>query len=368
MATALVGLLLVVFIGCQDQGIAPIRDSTVASWSVVPELANVDSRYMVEHGGIIYLVGVRLDVSPGTPGRGVVYESIDGVNWTKIRTQVWDLGPSTFQADSLFVLSDSIYVMSRNGANLRALSMPDGLLDVNADGDAVFQGPNLYAMQTFYGNALQTFRINTDGSNSEIFPLSGRSYAGAKFFKTTIRGIDRIFVRPHWAAGGFFEFKNENFISMTNGLNSDQLLSSPTNAMATKGDTLFAGFNSPGEICTFEGDHWEIYGDTLPYSKAAYSVTPTLRTQPTAIAFARNRMFVATHCLGVLEWTDGGWVQRSMGLAPGFIPGISERDLYAPIPILQYFKGILIAAYGKPGYAPWGGQGVYILHLEGLAK
>jgi hypothetical protein len=106
-----------------------------------------------------------------------------------------------------------------------------------------------------------------------------------------------------------------------------------------------------------------MYGDTLPYPDSGTKVRPPLKTEPTAIAFLGDRMFVATHCMGVLEWTsEKKWKQMSNGLVPGILTGITDSTLYAPLPFLEAFNGKLIAAYGKPGYGPWGGIGVYIYH------
>ena len=99
------------------------------------------------------------------------------------------------------------------------------------------------------------------------------------------------------------------------------------------------------------------YTDTIPY----YSKDSLLYySEPTEIAFVKERMFISTNRLGVLEWNkEKGWIQISTGLIDS-----GADKLYRPVVFLESINETLIAVYGEPGYAPWGGLGVYKLKLK----
>jgi hypothetical protein len=372
-------IVLFLYTGCKEKVIPP-PPFEPSKWQVVPVLASLDVRYMIQHNGILYLAAVdpnvRLVCDLGKchydGDRGVVYKTTDAITWTKIKGFKITIGPMTFHDDTLYCLGDdSIYTMLPSGVWQTAFATPERLRDASADGDMVFIRDTLYAMQTFYGNAVETYRIHPDGSYEEVPGPDGYShYAGAKYIKKISSGSEIVYLRPHWLAGGFFRFDGETYAHIENGLSPTELLSSPPNAMAVKSDTLFAGFGGQQGVTSavikiLINEQWVQFHDTIPSSYSAYLVTPTLYAMPTAIAFDCDGMFIATNSQGVMEWKEKeGWVRMSEGLKPGHIPRLQEPDLRYPLPFLEYFKGRLIAAYGKPGYAPWGETGVYAYDLK----
>lgn len=367
-------------LSCKESIAPPPPNIMTPQWNIVPALASLDVRYMTQQNGTLYLAAVDPDVQETETingrthykgDRGVVYSTTDAVTWTKIKGFNLDIGPMTYHDDTLYCLvTDSIHRLLPNGEWQTVFKTPDRLADASADGDMVFYKDTLYAMQTFFGNAAETYRIHPDGSFEELLnSVTGiLHFSGAKFIKIICNGKEYVYLRAHWNAGGLFSFDGNKFTDIKNGISPEEYIFLSSNAMAIKNDTLvagFGGFGTPASIKVLIGNSWKTYKDTLPNSHSAFLLTPILRTLPTAITFAYERMFVATNSLGVLEWkNDKGWRQMSEGLIPGFIPGLNEKDLYHPLPFLEYFKGKLIAAYGQPGYGPWGGIGTYTYTLK----
>ena len=375
---ALLGIIVSDF-GCKEELILPVQ--TVTKWNVVPALASIDVRYMIQHNNVLYLTAVdpkaRLICDSGLchfiDDRSLVYKTTDAVTWTKIAGFKKTIGPMTFHDDTLYCLADdSIHRMLPSGEWQTAFATPPRLGDASADGDIVFIRDTLYAMQTLFANAAETYRVHPDGSYEEV--LSGPDgmlhFSGSKYIKTVRNGKEFIYVRPIyglWATRTLFLFDGYTYSHIDNGLTDNELFGG-SDAMVIKDDTLYVGFGgrvAPGVIKSFVGNQWIQFYDTIPSSHSAYLVTPVLYAQPTAIAFAGDRMFVATNSQGVIEWKQkDGWVRISEGLKPGNVAGLQEPDLRYPLPFLQYFKGKLVAAYGKPGYAPWGETGVYTYNLQ----
>jgi hypothetical protein len=371
------GLLLVDF-GCREKILPPpVQD--IPKWNVVPELATLDVRYMIQHNDVLYLTAVDPNVkdtciSSGNcyyvGDRSVVYKTTDAVTWTKIKGFKITIGPMTFHDDTLYCLGDdSIYTMLPNGVWRTAFATPPRLAYAPSIGDIVFIRDTLYGMQTYYANAAETYRIHPDGSYEEVLsgPDGAIHFSGSKYLKKVHNGSELIYVRPiygMWASNNLFLFDGYTYSHADIGLTDSDIFGG-SDAMATKGDTLFAGFGgriAPGVIKFLVNGQWMQFHDTIPSSHSAYLVTPVLYAQPTAITFFGDRMFVATNSQGVMEWKEKeGWVRMSEGLKPGHIPNLQEPDLRYPLPFLQCFKSKLIAAYGKPGYGPWGGVGVYTI-------
>jgi hypothetical protein len=377
--TVIVIALLLISISCADkvQIIEPLQNTQSSEWHVIPALASLDIRYMIKHNGALYLAAIDPNIITThvindtlyyVGDRGVIYKTTDGIAWTKIKGFNITVGPMTFRDDTLYCLTNyHIWKLLQNGEWQIALPTPPRLGDASADGDMVFIDDSLYVMQTFFIGSLETYRIRSDGSFIEIAGPDGLShFAGAKYLITTFNGKEVAYLRPQWDWGQFFIFDGNSYTKIVDGLSEYDLHASPSNSMVIKNDTLFAGFISPPRIEILENDQtWFQYLDTLPSWKLASTLNPPLKTQPTGIAFAGDKIYVATNCLGIIEWSsEKGWQQRSKGLIPGLINGVVQEDLYYPIPFIEYFNNKLIVAYGKPGYGPWGEFGVYTFNLK----
>jgi hypothetical protein len=371
---ALITSVLFLSSNCKQDIIPPTPPLQEPQWRLVSQFATLDIRYMIQQEGTLYLSGIDPAVTQTTVinnktyyvgDRGLVFSTIDGIKWEKLRGFHLDVGPMTFNGDTLYCLaSDTIFRYLPNRQWQATWATPPPMAYAAEVADIIFYKGILFGM-AIPGTVKQTYRINPDGSYAELLVDQGvYQYTGAKFLKKSpLNGEEIIYVRPKWTDGWFYRFDGNLFIKIVDGLSADEMqYGSPSNSMIIKNDTLFAGFKFPGNIKIFINNKWQIYGDTLPNPESANVIQPNIvRTEPTAIAFLGDRMFVATHSMGVLEWTgEKKWKQISKGLVPGTLPNIVDSTLYAPLPFLEAFNGKLIAAYGKPGYGPWGGLGVYV--------
>ena len=89
IALVLVAIIMSDF-GCKEELILPVQP--VTKWNVVPALASIDVRYMIQHDNVLYLAAVdpkaRLICDSGLchfiDDRSLVYKTTDAVTWTKI--------------------------------------------------------------------------------------------------------------------------------------------------------------------------------------------------------------------------------------------------------------------------------------------
>lgn len=333
----------------------PIEDKPIENkWEIIPELSNLSVRYILKHKGLLYLSAV---VS-GENYRGVIWKTNDGEKWTMIKTFEKAIGPLTTRGDTLYCLGDSLFRFIIPLNKWENICQPYPLTsDVQGVSEMIFLNDELYAMQN-YTDAPATYKIYFDGSVEEIMVI-GYSYGGAKFLKKENIN-DWCYVRGRYHNSGFYIFDGNVFTRLSDGLTEEEWLNPPQNSMKIKNDTLFAGFRYPGIIKYLNNNNtWITYTDTLPYfqehGKWYY-------TEPTEVTFIRDRMFVGTHPIGVLEWkADSGWVELPKGLKE-----YGWDNLYYPIVFLESINEILVAAYGDPGYAAWGGVGVYKINVGKL--
>lgn len=373
-------IIFYIFIFCIINSCSPTEppvknEAKIIRWESVSEFANMDIRYMLKFRNSLYVCAVNENISgnPDTNGyfkteRSVIYKTSDGVNWEKIGSFRQTMGAMCINGDSIFVLaSDSIFYYLPNLNEWKArFKTPDGLSDAQATGDIVFYEGNLYGMQSLYASGQRTFRIYPNGTSEEVKGFNGWPYAGTKFIKIIKNNVEKIYCRGYWTTSLFFEFNGEEFIPIQNGLSKGW---NPSNSMAVKRDTLFAGFTEPSNIkYLVGGSYWVTLTDSIPLSESAFFLSPPLYTQSTAITFAGERMFVSTNSIGVIEWTKQNEWKRVQcdGLlkATGFG---DLKDLYYPITFLENINGCLFVGYGTPGYAPWGGIGVYKLKIDDIS-
>jgi hypothetical protein len=339
-------------------------------WQLISGLENKDVRYIIELNEELYLSANDPSKNDAEEGRGLVYHSVNGIDWKIIKRFKSIVGAMATNNDSLYILlADSIYIYNKQNGWMPKFKTPPRLADPDAVGDIIFYNGNLYGMQTFYVNASETWCIYPDGSFEEkkVYPLYPRSYSGAKFCKVFENGLEKIYVRPHWSVGSFFYFDGDKFHVRTDGLTEEEInfREAPANSMCVYGNQLYAGFLNNATVKTLMNETWVTITDSLPNSESAYLVNPPLKTQTTGIAFINDRLFVSTLTIGVLEWTDSTWIRLTTeGLPKGSLNNLP--DLYVPIPIFHSFKNKLIVAYGKPGYAPYPNNvyGVYFKTIK----
>lgn len=347
----LLAVLFIISFSCKSPTEPPVDNKPENQWELIPELSNISVRYILKFENRLFLSGVVSNKNC----KGEIWETDDGDNWTKLRNFDKAIGPMTLHGDTLYCLGDSLfrYIIPLNKWENVCQPLP---LTISPQGvsEMIFLKNELFAMQN-YTDAPSTHKIHFDGTVDEIFVL-GYSYGGARFIKRE-NVTDWCYVRGRYYSGGFYTFDGNIFTKLRDGLSDKEWLNPPTNSIVIKNDTLFAGFRYPGFIKYLDNNTWKNYTDSLPIFQEH---SKWYNTEPTGITFINNRMFVSTHPLGVLEWKkDSGWVQMSKGLHE-----YGWDNLYYPVVFLESINGILLAAYGDPGFAPWGGVGVYKYNLK----
>lgn len=352
-------LLSFLFNSCSTNEPA-LKDDKQLKWELMPELAEVDVRYIVKNDRNLFLAGVE----SSNEYSGLLYKTADGLNWELIKNFPAAVGPLTFKNDTLYILSDSLY-MYTPASELKGICKYEGVINIEPHyfGDMIFLKGNLYLMKTAGDDYLKTYKLSFDGTFEVMKVLQNLDYGGAKFIKDPSKPDDIAYVRPYYYWPFFFYFDGMNFYLLADGLTEDEKKSSASNSMAFKEGLLYAGFKNPSSVKILTENIWQTYTDTLPRSKYADNFQPPLKTETTAIVFYKDRMFVSTNYLGVLEWTKNSqWVPISNGL----IDLNEMKGLYDPIVFLEEFNDFLFAAYGMPAYAQWGGKGVYKINLKEL--
>lgn len=350
----ILALLTLISLSCKSNPTA-IKAPDPEKWESIPEFQNISIRSIIKLNSTIFVSGVVNN------NIGVIYSSNDAQSWKKLREFNRPIGPLTINADSLFCLGDSLYRFIIATNRWETVCKPEPVSqDPGAMGDMVVLNNKLYAMQTEFVDAAATYLINYDGSTENLSVYNNYQYRGGKFIKSKDYEKEIAYVRGQYWWVGFFVFDGVTFNSIQNGLSEMEISWPPTNSMAINGDTLFAGFRYPSRIKYLNNNTWYNYTDTLPYSESTFLLKPTIITEPTAITFFNNRLFCATQSQGVFEWNKNkGWIKISNGLIYDTLVSEGFKDFYRPVVFLENLGQYLLAGYGDPGYAQWGGQGLF---------
>lgn len=322
-------------------------------WEVIPELADLDVRYILKHDNTLYLTAVK-----GMEWSGIILKSNDGENWKVMRTFEKAVGPLAVNGDSLFCLGDSLFKFIIPTDTWVNVCQPWPLnTDVQAVSEMFFLDDELFAFQNFFQPG-GTYRIHYDGTIQDLSSYYGY-FGGAKLIKKNIND-NWGYVRGMYHSGGFFRFDKNEFVFLINGLSQQVILKPASNSMEIRRDTLFAGFRYPGIIKYLdESNVWRDYTDSIPTTRLD-ATSPYV--EPTEISCLGDRMFVSTDIFGVMEWKKGiGWIDMAEGLRTY---DWSDGKVFYPIVFLENINNTLIAASGAPGYAAWGGYGVYKYKLN----
>jgi len=345
--------LFIISISCDTTEPQPPPDDKITKWEIIPELADMDVRYILKHNNTIYLTAVQ-----GIEWRGIIWKTTDGENWSIVRKFNKAIGPLTTNGDTLYCLGDSLFRYIIPLDKWENICQPYPLnTDVQAVSEMIFLDYELYALQNRFTPGA-TYKIHFDGSIEDL-SIYYNYFGGAKFIKKNIND-DWCYVRGIYYSGGFFLFNRFTFTKLKDGLSHESWLYPPSNSMEIKNDTLFAGFRYPGTIKYLDNNSiWRDYTDSIPCNRDSVFL---YRIEPTEITFINETMFISTDELGVMKWKNGeGWSDLSEGLKTY---NVANVKLFYPIVFLENINENLIAAYGAPGYAAWGGVGVYRLKLN----
>lgn len=302
----------------------------------------------------MYLTGLFT----GIAYRGSIWKTNDGENWTMIRTFEKAVGPLAINGDSLFCLGDSLFKYIIPTDTWVNVCQPYPLnTDVQAVSEMMFFDSRLYAFQNYFESDC-VYKINFDGSVDNLAAF----YSYRLFAKLIKKNANDnwCYARGRYHSGGFYIFNLEGSSLLIDGLTQKVILNPPSNSMEIRNDTLFAGFRYPGIIKYLdENNVWRDYTDSIPTLRLD-ATSPYV--EPTEISCLGERMFVSTDIFGVMEWKKGvGWIDIAEGLRTY---DWSNGKVFYPIVFLENINNTLIAASGAPGYAAWGGKGVYKYKLK----
>ena len=355
-STLLLFLSLLLFTSC-EKGTEPEKKKPESlKWKLVAEFENRDIRYMIKFKDELYISTINPTLQFEDAEKSEIFKSSDGENFRRVKTFPNIIGPMAIMEDTLCVIHrDSIYAFNNQKGWWGKYETPDYLSEPESDTDLIYFEDNLYGMVST-GSTHETWKISKDGNAEQIFPLYNRSRSGSKFIKLVNNNIEFCYLRGSYLASGFYQFKEENFIKLSEGLTENERYAwNPPNSIAVKNNVLYAGFQNPSTVKKLVNDVWITVTDTLLNSINAYEVKPPLISHTLGIAFYNERMFVSTLDIGVIEWTTDGWKRI---ITKGLLKATGQafeklQDVYVPITSFEIFNGKLIVAYGKPGYAPY---------------
>lgn len=342
-------------IGCNDKGTDPpppiIEEK---KWEEVAKFKNIDIRYMVKHNGILYVSTYFKGHTVDDTSEFVLYKTEDGVNWEVMKAFERYIGPIAFHGDTLTILE--------SGRTWKYHS---------SFGWKMFWKHSIAADQTYdmfwLNNELFVYanRIRQVFSEDSVRDLFQPPYY-SKFAKNILSSSHVVYTRPFYVyEDKIYRFNGVSSEVIMNGISANENVRANYPSMYVHNDTLYAGFNTPSRIKKLVNDFWVNITDTIPNTPYENISSPPLINRPTAIAFHQNTLFVGTEWMGVLQWTDSGWVSISKGLRLEF-PDYPQYELYIAIVQLESFNGKLFVAYGEPFYAPGSGKGkgMYYYNVE----
>ncbi len=210
---------------------------------------------------------------------------------------------------------------------------------------------SLYATQVLFINASLTCRITRDGKWSEVISKGYGKVGMAKFLKIS---DNMVLCRPFWnaTAKGLVEFDGKEYTIRSSGINDSARCLPATDAMLFDGDNVLAGFREDARLWKYDllQKSWAPISSPLPPLVKEDSMEKLLDTDPTVIEMYEDRIFVATHCNGVMELKSGNWEKLGEGEKSDYIDGTKFNNAIIAMKKLGEYIWI---GYGRPGYASY---------------
>lgn len=352
---AFASLLSLLFIAeCKDHGVEPPPPTKEEKkWEEIPLFKNVDIRYMVQHRGVLYVSTYPVNYDSAK----VLYKTEDGITWDTLKTFERTIGPIAFHGDTLTILESGRTWKYHPSFGWEMFW--EHLIAADHTYDMLWLKDKLFVFDKDFG---LIYSIDTVKVMRDLFVEPSTS----RFIKHTYQGKEIYYTRPFYVyEDKIYRFNGSSFEILMYGISSDENKYANYPAMYVYNDTFYAGFNTPSRIKKLVNDVWVNVTDTIPNTPYANIFSPPLINRPTSIVFHQNRMFVGTEWMGVLAWSDSGWIQISKGLRLEF-PDRPQYELYSAIVQMESFRGKLFVGYGEPWFAPGSGRGkgIYYYTLE----
>jgi hypothetical protein len=324
---------------CEDNP-ADKKEDPKNSWTKINlGFESVDVRVLKCYNNKLYLAG-------GT-GKAIIIVSEDGSNWNILPGLVLDTitAPITALAvndDEVYFTNHDIFLMKYSKSQVVQLTTQHWSLlgepsDMAYFKESIFVSGmwNTYPLAKIEMNGNLIFigdSLNPDCTKGNF---GIRSSSILKLMQSRINGEDILLGSAILTNNRFLYTINKNSLNCfgNNGLSVEDKYYG-VDDFVLNGDTILAGGFAVLKSST--GSGWTIIGDSLP------NTPQNFKPYITAVAVYKNRIFVGTNYIGVLEWVpQKGWVKLNDGL-------LSFSDgFYDSVTNLIVFNNKLYAGYGK---------------------
>lgn len=362
-------LLLLIFSGCKNTPGGPEIDENT-NWQKIEVFENLAIHYIKPINGKLFVSATDETTYRGTPHRGKLYMTEDGIQWQLIRETSWAAGPITFHNGQYYWVADTIHVTS-DFVHWEAITMRlrDGsvltMYPSNLN-DIVFHNDTLYGSEV--SGATYIIRNNED---IEKVTFDDHRFAGArKYFTIGENNIIAIQNGGHTVYGDRpFRFQVPDGVFMDGDFvpPSSNIIAAST-AFQYHDSTYYIASNFPDLVRSYQGGKWVAITDTIPTTEYLEYYNDYVLNWALYIEFVNNEMYIGTRLGGVMKWdtTQHEWIFLRDGLPRrDFGPNDPRDDFYYPVHHFESFKGSLFAGFGfldassDPALVPLKYQGLY---------
>jgi hypothetical protein len=338
-----IAIVILVFGNCNDSGVVLVpNEPKLDLWEEVELFRTSDIRYMKIYNGRLYVSAVNYSSSEILSY--LVYTK-DGENWDTLKTFSSDIGPFTFNGDTLILVETGL--IWEYHASFGWKKKHELLIAAWLTRDIIILNNELFLFENKYISV----------SNDSISQIN-TSNTVSKFVKQKIDNKEIGYTIPYYVFTGYpLKFDGKDFIVLDQGISNKEHLFPNYPAITINQDTLYAGFNTPTMIKKYYDGKWENIFDTLVLPHNGSYQETDLNIIISSIHIENNHVFVGTKQNGIYVWVNNEWNSISEGLKQTIA---QEKKYFAPIIYVEYFSEYLFTAYGEPGFAPvHNGRGLF---------
>jgi hypothetical protein len=336
-------LVLIFFGNCNDAGVELVpHEPKLVLWEEVEIFKTSDIRYMKIFNGRLYVSAVNYTSSEILSY--LVYTK-DGENWDTLKTFSNDIGPFTFNGDTLILIETGMIWEYHSSFGWK--KKYELLVAAWLTRDIIILNNELYLFENRYISI----------SNNTISQIN-TSETVSKFVKHKTDNKEIGYTIPYYVFNGYpLKFDGKEFFVLDQGISNKEHSLPNYPAITINQDTLYAGFNTPTMIKRHCNGIWENVFDTLVFPQNESYQGTELSIIISAIHIENDHVFVGTKQNGIYVWKNNEWKSISEGLKQTIAQKIKY---YTPIIYLEYFREYLFTAYGEPGFAPLhNGRGLF---------
>lgn len=327
-------LFIFLFLNCNTTN-PPDKVEAEFSWEKISALEGVDIWDVKIFKNDIYIGGNDFD------GRGVIYKSSDGIEWSEVSPSIKDslnygVHAIDFFNDKLIASARSkpVYLITAN--SILPITPP---IDMEIR-EMIFQDNNILIGTS--NNYFLKYIVNgslvnvSDSLNTVNECTKQNSIAPISVSKFILNPLTQNILISNYLSNHFVTTFQDASINCfpTDGLSeSDKFFGS--HDIIIINDTLFAA--AYANVKFFSNNKWKTFGDSLPKTPQSFFPYATSITYD----YQKNDIYVATNYVGVVKWdANSGWKsinEELIKFPDGFYDSISD---------ILFFKGNLILTFG----------------------